>query len=188
MLRASEYFGVMPDWLATGRGPMKKNQVTNNIMLEAYSRKEVTVIPHMNVMAKGGGGGLAPVHEYVIGSISVTNEWINRRLPSITTRQNLAVIEAYGRSMEPTLMSGDLLVIDTGVHDARVDGIYILQRLNTPEPEIMVKRLQRTLDGGLIVRSDNRAEYDPETVPASEVNERVRIIGRVVWVWAGREA
>lgn len=176
-------YGVSPQWLATGKGEKYQGAVRPH-----EGSDDVTVIPRMNGKAKGGGGGLAPAHEYVIGSISVTNEWINRRLPSITTKRNLAVIEAYGRSMEPTLMSGDLLVVDTGVHDAKIDGIYILQRLNTPEPEIMVKRLQRTLDGGLIVRSDNRAEYDPETVPATEIAERVRIIGRVVWVWAGREA
>ncbi len=183
LLRISRVLNVSPEWLATGRG--EKHPGANR---PYPSTGDITVIPHMNGMAKGGSGGLAPAHEYVIGSISVTNEWINRRLPSITTKRNLAVIEAYGRSMEPTLVSGDLLVVDTGVHDAKIDGIYILQRLNTPEPEIMVKRLQRTLDGGLIVRSDNRAEYDPETVPASEIAERVRIIGRVVWVWAGREA
>lgn len=176
-------YGVSPQWLATGRG--EKNPGVNRMRVDSG---DMTVIPHMNGKAKGGTGGLAPANEYIIDSISVTNEWINRRLFSITAKRNLAVIEAYGRSMEPTLVSGDLLVVDTGVNDAKVDGIYILQRLNTPEPEIMVKRLQRTLDGGLIVRSDNRAEYDPETVPASEVNERVRIIGHVVWVWAGREA
>lgn len=145
-------------------------------------------IPHMNGRARGGIGGLAPAHEYVVGSISVTESWLHRRLPAITSKANLRVIEAYGRSMEPTLQSGDLLVVDTGISQANIDGIYILMRQNTPEPEIMVKRLQRTLDGGLIVRSDNRTEYDPEVVPSTDIATKIRILGRVVWIWAGREA
>lgn len=181
--RIEEAFGKSPGWL----DQLHDEATEPTPVAEAVKDADITVIPHMNGRAKGGAGGLAPSHEYVIGSISVTNEWINRRLPSITGKRNLVVIEAYGRSMEPTLMSGDLLVVDTGVRDARIDGIYILQRMNTVEPEIMVKRLQRTLDGGLIVRSDNRAEYDPETFQAHEIADKVIIIGRVVWIWAGRE-
>ncbi len=142
-------------------------------------------IPHLNGRAKGGGGGLAPASEYVVGSITVTIDWIRRELPAITNRGNLAVIEAYGDSMEPTLHSGDLLVVDTGIHQADVDGVYILARANTAEPEIMVKRLQRTRDGGLIIKSDNPI-YEPERVPHKELEE-VDVRGRVVWIWAGRK-
>lgn len=165
--------------------PIEHMVETNHYAME--TRQEI-IIPHINGRAKGGSGGLAPMHEYIVGSISVTASWLHKRLPSITAKSNLAVIEAYGRSMEPTLSSGDLMIVDTGVREAKVNGVYILLRKNTVEPELMVKRLQLTLDGGMIVRSDNRAEYDPETVAAHEVAEKVQILGRVVWIWAGRDA
>ncbi len=187
LLRAAAYLGVNPEWLATGRGPKYAGQDQTGPVSRVPSPSD-TVIHHLNVAAKAGGGGLAPSEEYIIDSITVSNRWIRQRLPAITSRHNLAVIEVYGRSMEPTLMSGDLLIVDTGVRQATIDGIYILQRLNTPEPEIMVKRIQRLLDGGLIVKSDNRAEYEPEKVPADQIQSLIRVLGRVVWVWAGREA
>jgi len=180
--RIEQAFGKPPGWLDRDHSSTLKEQEAN------YDLPRSTTIPHFDIRAKGGSGGLAPENEYVIRSISVSNEWIKRRLPAITSLQNLVIIEAYGRSMEPTLMSGDLLVVDTGVREVRIDGIYILERLNTPELEIMVKRVQRTLEGGLIIMSDNKTEYMPELVPPHEIHSRVRVAGRVVWIWAGREA
>lgn len=190
LLRAAEFFGVDPEWLATGMGEMRRGAARHHVSkpTQWHDDKTVTVIPHMDVQAKGGDGGLAPADERVIGSIVVMNDWLRRQIPHITSRKNLVVIEAYGRSMEPTLKSGDLLIVDTGVREAKIDGIYILWRLNTPEPEIMVKRIQRMLDGSLMVRSDNRTEYDPEIVPAAQVPKMIKVLGRVVWIWAGREA
>lgn len=170
--------------------PSKKGEVMH---LHVASRKATTdddvfLIPRLDVKAKGGFGALAPANEFVIGSMSVTNSWIHQKLPKISAKSNLTVIEAYGRSMMPTLMSGDLMLVDMGVTEVKVEGIYILLRKNTSEPEIMVKRIQRKLDGGLIVRSDNRDEYDPEVVEAHEIHEKIQVVGKVVWVWAGREA
>lgn len=133
----------------------------------------------------GAKFGLAPLHEYVVGSISVTADWLRRELPRITNRNNLRVIEAYGDSMQPTMGSGDLLVVDSGVNHADVSGIYILRRNNTPEPEVMVKRVQLMRDGGLTIKSDNPV-YEPEKVPHDEAHQ-VEVLGRVVWVWAGKK-
>ena len=111
---ASMLYGVNPKWMEQGKGDKFHARLERHA-----SSDDVILIPHMNGRAKGGSGGLAPTHEYVVGSISVTHEFIHRRLPSITSKSNLAVIEAYGRSMEPTLLSGDLMIVDIGI--ARVD-------------------------------------------------------------------
>ena len=141
---------------------------------------------NLNGRAKGGNGNVTPSHEYIVGSISVATEWVRRRLPPITSLGALRVIEAYGDSMEPKIKSGDLLVIDTGIRRADVSGLYIIGRNNTPELELMVKRLQLAHDGGLIILSDNPA-YQPERLTHEEAAQ-VSILGKVVWIWAGREA
>lgn len=175
-------------WLLTGEGDRDSiDEETGSAPIGFVHPKHDSVfaIPRFNGSAKGGSGWLAPSHEYVVGSITVTDSWLRRRLPPISSRRNLAVIEAYGDSMEPILQSGDLLLVDTGIHDAKIDGIYILLRNHTNEPELMVKRLQRKFDGSLIIKSENRS-YEPEVVSAANVGE-VQILGKVVWVWAGRE-
>lgn len=210
LLNAAKALNVSPEWLASGKGPMRLLP-SSDVLQESSTEKsypsekgevmhlrvatrrtsqddDVVLIPRLDVKAKGGLGALAPANEFVIGSMSVTNSWIHQKLPRVSAKANLAVIEAYGTSMKPTIMSGDLLLVDMGVTDVKVEGIYILLRMNTPEPEIMVKRIQRKLDGGLIVKSDNRDEVDPETVEAYEIAEKIRVVGKVVWIWAGREA
>ena len=78
--------------------------------------------------------------------------------------------------MEPSLSEGDVVLLDMTTRSVLDGSIYALQ-LNGG---LLIKRIQRMLDGSLIVKSDN-ARYDTETV-SEENAERLKIIGRVVWV------
>ena len=55
-------------------------------------------------------------------------------------------------------------------------GIYVLE----VEGERLVKRIQRRLDGSIVLISDN-ASYERDYVPAEGV-AAVKVVGRVVWV------
>lgn len=77
--------------------------------------------------------------------------------------------------MEPTIRHGDLLLIDTGEPRVKDNAIYAL----LIEGDLVVKRVQRKLDGTLVVRSDNDA-YPPEEIPAAE-SARLGVVGRVRW-------
>lgn len=82
---------------------------------------------------------------------------------------------AVGESMMPTIRSGDLLLIDSTDRAFSNFGIYVLEILG----ERLVKRVQRKLDGSLVLISDN-ATYEPDQVPPGQVKD-VQVIGRVVW-------
>jgi phage repressor protein C with HTH and peptisase S24 domain len=84
----------------------------------------------------------------------------------------LFAVEINGRSMEPSLFEGDLVVVNTGDQVARDGEVYAFNY----EGELLVKRLVREADAWYM-RSDNqdKARYGDKLC-----NDRTRIIGRIV--------
>jgi hypothetical protein len=76
-------------------------------------------------------------------------------------------------AMAPTLLPGDVVMLDTGERQARVCGLYAI-RING---RTVVRRLQTMVMGGLTLIHDNPA-YGREFVPMDAV-EDLEIVGRV---------
>ena len=84
--------------------------------------------------------------------------------------RNASLIAARGDSMEPTIMSGDRLLVDLGDRRvARRPAIFVLRR----DGDLLVKRISRNGDA-VTITSDNPA-YSPLILPVAEVEA----IGRV---------
>ncbi len=130
-------------------------------------------IPRYEVAASAGGGAIVN-SEQIVDYLSFRADWVRSAL-GVSVR-DLALISVIGDSMEPSLSEGDVVLLDMTTRSVLDGSIYALQ-LNGG---LLVKRIQRMLDGSLIVKSDN-ARYDTETV-SEENAERLKIIGRVVWV------
>jgi hypothetical protein len=107
------------------------------------------------------------------GEIALTYEWLNRHLHHTTGE--LASVQVMGDGMAPTLIDGDTIIIDRGVREVQVDAIYVIHMLG----QRLVKRVQRKLDGSLVIISDNQA-YEREHVPRARVGE-IEVVGRMVW-------
>lgn len=130
-------------------------------------------IPRFEVAASAGGGAM--VHsEQIVDYLSFRADWVRSVLG--VSVGDLALISVIGDSMEPSLSEGDVVLLDMTTRSVLDGSIYALQ-LNGG---LLVKRIQRMLDGSLVVKSDN-ARYDTEIV-SEENAERLKIIGRVVWV------
>jgi hypothetical protein len=85
--------------------------------------------------------------------------------------KNIEAINVTGDSMEPTLNNGNIIFIDKTKQDVAKDGIYAFINENG----LFVKRIQRRIDGGLDIISDNK-EY-----PLQIVNKNgIDILGKVV--------
>ena len=84
-------------------------------------------------------------------------------------------VQVAGDSMEPTLYDGEAIIVDSLVNRIDVDGVYVL-RLGA---DLLVKRAQRRLDGGIVLLSDN-AVYQPLPISAAEA-AALRVVGRMVW-------
>lgn len=137
-------------------------------------------IPMFNVRASMGLGYPAPDHEEAISRIRISREWLHRSV-IFSAPGNLAIITGFGDSMEGTFSDGDILLIDLGVTEIKIDAVYVLS-LND---QLYIKRLQRRPDGSLLMISDNR-RYDPYLITNSE-RESCRVLGRVLLAWNARK-
>jgi len=123
--------------------------------------------PRYEVLAAAGGGAEV-LDESVKGYLGFNKTWLREQSLSPS---NLAVIEVSGDSMEPTLHSGDSVLLDMGAQQLKDGSIYTLRRGG----ELLVKRLRQQGTSWLIV-SDNLA------YPVEPLDENVDVLGRVVWL------
>lgn len=167
---------VSVDWLATGLGsgqaisiPSADVERTGNVLTETQG---TVLISRYDARAAAG----MPMMHYdsvVIEQIAFSESWVRtvlRRNPL-----DLALLEAHGDSMAPTIQDGDVLMIDASVNEIRSARIYILD----VDGSLIVKRVQRLVTGGFKIISDN-PRYDTEIFHPSERNP-LRVIGEVVW-------
>lgn len=137
-------------------------------------------MPVFDAAGSMGPGALVPEHDTVVGGMQLSSKWVARNLPGVSNLSNLSVISAIGDSMTPTFHDGDILLVDRGVFDLKMDAVYVLAK----HDELFIKRVHRKLGGGVVIKSDNPLHgeehlEDPEAVG-------LRILGRVVWAWNGR--
>ena len=174
LLKLAEAGQVNLLWLATGKGP-KTGEKDGNAEVSVTNpefEEDYALIPgyHLEVSA---GSGSAWNGEEVMRHLAFRKNWLNyRRL----NPKSLKVVFAKGDSMEPTINSGDSILVDSD-RTILEDGSIFVLRLGE---ELYAKRLQKRFDGGIEIISDNK-EYTSQVVPADELG-MLHIIGKVVWV------
>lgn len=92
------------------------------------------------------------------------------------TESQIIILETDGDSMEPTIGSGERIIVHTGMRTPSPDGIFALR---DTFGNIIAKRLQILRKGTpprVLVISDNKAHTDEE-VGLDEIT----IVGRVLW-------
>lgn len=164
--------GVCLDWLATGQGPMRAEEgLRDDPGAYCVDREgDFARVPSHDLSASMGG---AAVEDQATDYVAFRRSWLSREG---LQPDKLVLIQAQGDSMSPAIESGDLLLVDLRQKQVAGDGIYVLSINHF----VMVKRLQRMLDGGVNVRSDNPL-YATQTLQPDRLQE-LWIIGRVVWV------
>jgi SOS-response transcriptional repressor LexA len=111
-------------------------------------------------------------------------EWMAKKLG--VSRSQLRILRAHGDSMEPTIASGALLLVDER-EDSRKPPAKGRRRPRLPPNDIFVFRIGSELrvkrihaaKSGFVLISDN-AEYDPEFIRGAD-RDGFRILGQVVW-------
>lgn len=140
---------------------------------------EFVDIPLLDVAPSMGRGTAWPDQEAIVDQLRLSRNWVRGNL-GVASAVTLSAICAYGDSMVPTFNSGDILIVDRGISDLRLDAVYVL----TFHADLYIKRIQRRPDGSVAIISDNRV-YDPIIVPAKE-KDTVKVLGRVLWAWNGK--
>lgn len=165
VLRAAQLLEVNPYWLVFGEGEMTSGP--------SKAESDYSLVPKYNISASMGDGR-AVESEQVVDYLAFKKAWLSSMS---LDADHLALIEVVGESMEPTLTSGSLVLIDLRKRSPTDSGIYAMGI----DGQIWVKRLMRKFNGDLEIISDNSELHGKEIVKKDEIDQ-IRVIGRVVWV------
>lgn len=180
LLKIAAAAKVSVEWLATGEGPMRRDEAMGGIR-EAdtvwrsgaasadLDLDEYVLVPRYAIEVSAGGGSLVENDMQPFESMAFRRNWVKRMGLDVN---RLAVVTTRGDSMEPTLSDGDIVLVDMR-QTTIVDGAIHVLRNNG---DVLVKRLQRGFGDQVIVRSDNRIYRELEAA-VDELN----VVGRVVW-------
>ena len=168
-------------WLAKGEGPPPSLPPEAPVGGRARTAEaergmdpsRFILLPKRVETVAAGTAGAPPLARPETEYIAFRHDWVRAALG--IEPQNLILETAVGESMQPTIQSGDLLLVDTSDRTCSSFGIYVLE----VRRERLVKRVQRKLDGTLVLISDNAA-YQPDQI-GGEMLRDVTVIGRVVW-------
>jgi len=163
MLIAKEA-GVSLNWLITGEKPKHLgDQIQPNVnstcgcaivSVEEFN-EEYALIPGYHVSVSTGHGALNGDAE-VKRQLAFRSKWLRYRKLSAC---DLAVVFAQGDSMEPTIHSGNTILVDLSDTQLKDGSIYVLRF----GEDLYAKRLQKLCDGSVRLISDNK-EYDDQVV------------------------
>ena len=161
-----------PGWLLTGEG--SGNRQNPESSLTDFSMEGFVLLPRYNIEASAGGGAI--IHsEQIVDHLAFKADWVHKELG--TDPKNLVLVHSMGDSMEPTIRSGDLLLVDRSKSRMKGDGIYLINL----DDGLMVKRVEWLLGGGVVIRGDNTAVSREQLLPSTDL-EKLQLLGRVVWV------
>lgn len=133
-------------------------------------RDNSVTVPEHDVRASAGPGTIV-IDETEVAEWSLPRDYVRRTL---SLRGNaLAVIEVVGDSMEPTLQTGDKILIDLGDRNIAMPGVFALYDGDAT----VVKRVEKVPGTAELQLISDNPLHSNYRVPAETVN----VAGRVVW-------
>jgi len=155
--------GLNPDWLESGQGPQ---------WLKPVDQLASPFFPVPKVQARlCAGAGSFEIGECVEEHYSFQTEWLRSK----GAKERMVLMDVFGSSMSPEIKDGDTVLIDQSQANIYAGSVYAVG----VEDTIMVKRIEKH-PRKLVLLSDNKA-YAPIFLSEEEM-DRVRIIGKVLWV------
>lgn len=160
-----EIFQIDANWLI-GKG--------RNFHLEGeIDKDEYAYIPMYDVEVSAGNGAAAYGVAEPANHLAYRKDWLKLRG---LFAKDLNCVTARGDSMEPTISSKDTLLVDTSKTNPRDGHIYVIRSGDV----LWVKRVQRQIDGSLLLISDN-STYPPMPLMLAD-HPDIQVIGQVVQV------
>lgn len=145
----------------------------NSAVLSDAQAKQLglALIPELALGYSMGGGSVHEMYEHT-GIAPFKREWLRPMMKG--SFEDLFVAKGEGDSMIPTMLDGDIVLIDTAQKDIlQQDRIWALSYGDLG----MIKRVRKLPDGGYQINSDNQA-----VTPMTAYDGEMHVIGRVIWV------
>lgn len=174
--RLASALGVTVSYLMSGTGADAGLRLVSD-RSDVVPMGKTVVIPRLDVSGSMGGG-LAQQEGYmdIIERMTVSADWL-RQSVNATNSSNLAIITGRGDSMESTFSDGDLLLVDRGVTDLKMDAVYVM----AIDDELYIKRVQRQPGGSVMLISDNQ-RYQPIVIRPDDIGSFI-VMARVLLTW-----
>lgn len=175
----SEWLGVRAEWLEYGRGDIRDSAVVpvderdDSSDREAPDSDEYVELPLLDINFSAGHGTYDMVEKEA--STFTFRRYFLHKMGVSTSAAKLVRIS--GSSMEPRLQDGDVVGINTDDTRIREGKTYAIRHGNLLRVKILIEQP----DGGVIIRSLNRAEYEDEVLTYQQRKEQLVVIGRVFW-------
>ena len=166
-------------WIELGEGRMREPNKAARVAQKAIDTPRVPIapddyerIPVFDIRANSKGGTLAHDAQPIAYAMFAL-DWLRDLTRSHVSK--LAVLQVAGDSMEPTLSTGDRVLIDMAQTNLRREGVYVIG----VEDTLVIKRVtMHPKSKRVSLRSDNpRYETYSDLDP-----DRLTVAGRVIWI------
>jgi phage repressor protein C with HTH and peptisase S24 domain len=168
----AERLDVDAKWLLTGEGSdsVALSQALSESELKAKDLG-LALVPQLELGYSMGGGSVFSEYRNT-GFVPFQRDWLRNLMRGSVA--DLFVARGEGDSMQPTLMDGDIVLIDTSQKDVRQqDRIWALSYGELG----MIKRVRRLPGGTYKLMSDNPAISDIDAADGE-----LHVVGRVIWI------
>lgn len=178
-------YNICADWLLFGRGPMRPEAPVQEDKVAELRKKtdellkrtddEIIMIPMVEAVLSAGGGSFE--------TCSMTGRGYAFRRDFILRKgkpKDMVLMRVAGDSMEPEILSGDVVLIDQGKTRIVPGHMFAVGF----EEAIYLKRID-IIPGKAILKSANPAYPPMELDIRGQLSDQFRVIGRVLW--SGRE-
>lgn len=152
-------------WLITG-------EVDSPAEIEPSDGSDLVYIPFLDVVA-AAGAARDNDHESVLTHLPFSRGFLHRLGVS---PGRVKAIRSGGDSMEGTIADGALVLVNEAARELTDGRVYALRAADG----LRLKRVQRAMDGSVMLISDNRERYPVERLSADEAAE-IDVVGRVFW-------
>lgn len=182
LLAVARLLNVNPEWLNTGRGPMRPaSNVTNPVYRVTEPGAAWDASSEIELLdARGSCGGGSIVWEMQDRAPLIKEpQWFRRYK---VRPEDLVALFADGDSMAEFIVDGDIVIFDTSKTEPRSGQIFLIEH---PDG-LRIKRLRREMDGAWVLESLNvdKRRYPDERI-APDQAEMLRIRGQFVYRQGG---
>jgi len=150
------------NWLLYDQSPESLIEPTNQFYMVRYFDA---------INASAGGG--ATIDDESAEELAIEPHFL-ATLGGESELKNIDAINVTGDSMEPTFLNGDIIFLNRAKTDISRGGVFAIQT----EDMLLVKRLQKRIDGKIDIISDNKDFYLPQIAEPGQINVLGRVVGR----------
>jgi phage repressor protein C with HTH and peptisase S24 domain len=167
----ADALGVPARWLTLG-GDLERDTGGSAGELEMQAKAMgLSLVPELELGYSMGGGSVFSDYRHT-GFVPFQRDWLKSYMRG--SFADLFVARGTGDSMMPTLLDGDIVLIDTA--QKRIDQQDRIWALSYGDLG-MIKRVRRLPGGTYRIMSDN-----PAVEPLEATDEEMYVVGRVVWI------